>query len=194
MGHTEVHMDQKYVQALLKNDNKLIAEIYSKFAPKVVGYIQKNSGDESSARDIIQEALITIYDQAKTKGLQLTCPFDAYFFLICKRKWLNFLKKNKPEGVTINEEITSIGAQAQQQADETALYEDRASLFNAMLEKMGDACKKLLKLSFSIKSMEEVARKMEVTYAYARKKKSLCVGKLTKMVQESTQYHTLKNL
>lgn len=194
MGHTEVHIDQKYVQALLRNDNKLIAEIYSKFAPKVVGYIQKNSGDESAARDIIQEALITIYDQAKTKGLQLTCPFDAYFFLICKRKWLNFIKKNKPEGVTINEEITSIGAQAQQQADETALYDDRASLFNAMLKKMGDACRKLLKLSFSIKSMEEVARKMEVSYAYARKKKSLCVGKLTKMVQESAQYQTLKNL
>lgn len=194
MGHTEVHIDQKYVQALLKNDNKLIAEIYSKFAPKVVGYIQKNSGDESTARDIIQEALITIYDQAKTKGLQLTCPFDAYFFLICKRKWLNFIKKNKPAGVTINEEITSIGAQAQQQADETALYDDRASLFNAMLEKMGDACRKLLKLSFSITSMEEVARKMEVSYAYARKKKSLCVGKLTKMVQESAQYQTLKNL
>ena len=63
-----------------------------------------------------------------------------------------------------------------------------------MLEKMGDACRKLIKLSFSIKSMEEVARKMDVSYAYARKKKSLCVGKLTKMVQESAQYQTLKNL
>ncbi len=194
MGDHKVHSDQKYVQALLENDHKLIAEIYSRFAPKVIGYVQKNSGDESAARDIIQEALITIYDQAKTKGLTLSCPFDAYFFLICKRKWLNFLKKNKPEGVTINEEVTSIDRNVQQQADQTALYEDRASLFNQMLEQMGDACKKLLKLSFSIKSMEEVAKKLEVSYAYARKKKSLCVGKLTKMVQGSAQYQTLKNL
>lgn len=194
MGDNKVHIDQKYVQGLLANDTILVAEIYSRFAPKVVGYIQKNSGDEAAARDIIQEALITIYDQAKTKGLRLSCPFDAYFFLICKRKWLNLLKKNKPEGVTINEEITSIGEEAQQQADENALYEDRASLFNHMLDQMGEACKKLLKLSFSIKSMEEVAKKLDVTYAYARKKKSLCVGKLTKMVQESAQYQTLKNL
>lgn len=189
-----MHIDQKYVQGLLRNDSILVEEIYTRFAPKVVVYIQKNSGDEAAARDIIQEALITIYDQAKTKGLQLSCPFDAYFFLICKRKWLNLLKKNKPEGVTINEEITSIGEEAQQQADENALYEDRASLFNRMLDQMGDACKKLLKLSFSITSMEEVARKLDVTYGYARKKKSLCVGKLTKMVQESAQYQTLKNL
>lgn len=194
MGDHKVHSDQKYVQALLVNDNKLIAEIYTRFAPKVIGYVQKNNGDESAARDIIQEALITMYDQAKTKGLTLSCPFDAYFFLICKRKWLNFLKKNKPEGVTINEEVTSIDRNVQEQADQTALYEDRASLFNQMLEQMGDACKKLLKLSFSIKSMEEVAKKLEVSYAYARKKKSLCVGKLTKMVQGSAQYQTLKNL
>lgn len=194
MGDHKVHADQKYVQALLVSDNKLIAEIYTRFAPKVVGYIQKNNGDESAARDIIQESLITIYDQAKTKGLTLTCPFDAYFFLICKRKWLNVLKKNKPEGVTINEEVTSIDIHVQQQADQTALYEDRASLFNKMLEQMGDACKKLLKLSFSIKSMEEVAKRLDVSYAYARKKKSLCIGKLTKMVQESAQYQTLKNL
>ena len=194
MGDYEVHTDQKYVQALLIHDHKLIAEIYTRFAPKVIRYVQKNSGNESAARDIIQEALITIYDQAKTKGLKLSCPFDAYFFLICKRKWLNFLKKNKPEGVTINEEVTSIDRNVQEQADQTALYEDRASLFNQMLEQMGDACKKLLKLSFSIKSMEEVAKKLEVSYAYARKKKSLCVGKLTKMVQGSAQYQTLKNL
>lgn len=194
MGDYEVHTDQKYVEALLINDSKLIAEIYTRFAPKVIGYIQKNSGNESAARDIIQEVLITIYDQAKTKGLTLSCPFDAYFFLICKRKWLTFLKKNKPLGVTINEEVTSIDRNVQQETDQTALYEDRASLFNQMLEQMGEACKKLLKLSFSIKSMEEVANKLGVSYAYARKKKSLCVGKLTEMVQGSAQYKTLKNL
>lgn len=194
MGDSKVHPDQKYVHALLINDHKLIAEIYTRFAPKVIGYIQKNSGDESAARDIIQEALITIYDQAKTKGLTLSCPFDAYFFLICKRKWLNLLKKNKPEGVTINDEVTSIDRNVQEQADQTALYEDRAHLFNQMLAQMGDACKKLLKLSFSIKSMEEVAKKLEVSYAYARKKKSLCIGKLTEMVQGSVQYQTLKHL
>lgn len=194
MGDHEVHIDQKYVQALLENDNKLIAEIYVRFAPKVIGFIQKNNGNESAARDIIQEALIAIYDQAKTKGLTLSCPFDAYFFLICKRKWFNFLKKNKPVGVTINEEVTSIDTNVQQQADQTALYEDRASLFNQMLEQMGEACKKLLKLSFSIKSMEEVANKLGVSYAYARKKKSLCIGKLTDMVRGSAQYKTLKNL
>jgi RNA polymerase sigma factor (sigma-70 family) len=194
MGDYSTHPDQKYVDALLNNDNKGIAEIYSLFAPKVIGYIKKNSGDDARAQDIVQEGILTIYDQAKTKGLQLTCPFDAYFFLICKRKWLNVLKKTSPERVTINEEITSIDAQIQSQADETTMFEAQTSLFNEMLASMGEKCRELIKLTFTIKSMEMVAEKLGVSYAYARKKKSLCVGKLTEMVRGSRKYQTLKNL
>lgn len=194
MGDYSTHPDQKYVDALLNNDNKGIAEIYSLFAPKVIGYIKKNSGDDARAQDIVQEGILTIYDQAKTKGLQLTCPFDAYFFLICKRKWLNVLKKTSPERVTINEEITSIDAQIQSQADETSMFEAQTSLFNEMLASMGEKCRELIKLTFTIKSMEMVAEKLGVSYAYARKKKSLCVGKLTEMVRGSRKYQTLKNL
>tara|TARA_R110002051_G_scaffold10175_11_gene38871 strand:- start:73024 stop:73608 length:585 start_codon:yes stop_codon:yes gene_type:complete len=194
MGDYSTHPDQKYVDALLNNDNKGIAEIYSLFAPKVIGYIKKNSGDDARAQDIVQEGILTIYDQAKTKGLQLTCPFDAYFLLICKRKWLNVLKKTSPERVTINEEITSIDAQIQSQADETTMFEAQTSLFNEMLASMGEKCRELIKLTFTIKSMEMVAEKLGVSYAYARKKKSLCVGKLTEMVRGSRKYQTLKNL
>jgi RNA polymerase sigma factor (sigma-70 family) len=194
MGDNSTHPDQKYVDALLNNDHKGIAEIYSLFAPKVIGYVKKNSGDDARAQDIVQEGILTIYDQAKTKGLQLTCPFDAYFFLVCKRKWLNVLKKSSPERVTINEEITSIDAQIQSQADETTMFEAQTSLFNEMLASMGEKCRELIKLTFTIKSMEMVAEKLGVSYAYARKKKSLCVGKLTEMVRGSRKYQTLKNL
>lgn len=85
VGDSNLYPDQKYVRAFLINDHKLIAEIYALFAPKVIGYIQKNSGDEAAARDIIQETLMTLYDQAKTKGLALSCPFDAYFFYYVNR-------------------------------------------------------------------------------------------------------------
>jgi len=193
MGKINEHKDQRYIEALLNDDNMLVAEIYHRFAPKIIGYIKKNSGDEAQARDIIQAGMMTIYDQAKTKGLTLTCPFDAYFFLICKRKWLNALKKNNPERVTINDEITSIDAQLAEQVEETERYNSRSQLFNTMLASMGEKCRELIKLSFALKSMEEVAQKLGVSYAYARKKKSLCVGKLTTMIQASSQYQDLKN-
>ncbi|WP_298541759.1 sigma-70 family RNA polymerase sigma factor [uncultured Aquimarina sp.] len=194
MGNNKAHADQKYIEALLKNDTIVIREIYEKFAPKVVGYIKKNSGDESKAQDIIQETLITIYKQAKEKELMLTCPFDAYFFLLCKRKWLNELKKNTAKEVTINEEVVSINDESVQYADETLIFEAKNKLFAEMFDQLGKACKELLKATFTIKSMEEVATKLGQSYGYVRKKKSLCIGQLTKMVQSAPKYNQIKNL
>ena len=126
----------------------------------------------------------------KEKGLQLTCPFDAYFFLLCKRKWLNTLKKNNKE-VTINEVVLSEDDDTRELALETALFTEKQELFNEMFQKLGTACKDLIKATFKIKSMEEVAASLGITYAYARKKKSLCIGKLTKLVQESPKFNQL---
>ena len=159
--------------------------------PKVINYIKQNSGNVDKAQDVIQETLITIYNQASEKKLQLTCPFDAYFFLLCKRKWLNELKKSSNKEVTINEEVLSKDDEAQELAFETSVFGEKQALFTEMFSKLGTACKDLLTATFKIKSMEEVAKSLGVTYAYARKKKSLCIGKLTKLVQESPQFNQL---
>ncbi len=194
MGNNKPHPDQKYIEALLKNDTILLSEIYEKFAPKVVGYIKKNSGDDSRAQDIIQETLITIYKQAKEKELKLTCPFDAYFFLLCKRKWLNELKKSSQKEVTINEEVVSINDESVRFAEETEIFNAKHELFTEMFDQLGKACKELLKVTFTIKSMEEVAQKLGQSYAYVRKKKSLCIGQLTQLVQNAPKFNRLKNL
>lgn len=191
MSQKKIHEDQKYVDGLVNNNAFIIQAIYDKFAPKVINYIKQNSGDADNAQDIIQDTIITIYNQGSQKGLQLTCPFDAYFFLLCKRKWLNVLKKSNNKEVTINEEILSKDDDAYQLSFETSVFEDKQKLFNQMFQKLGDACKDLLQATFKIKSMEEVAKSLNVSYAYARKKKSLCIGQLTKLVKESPTFNQL---
>ncbi|WP_159018519.1 RNA polymerase sigma factor [Algibacter sp. L3A6] len=193
MSEKKIHEDQKYIDGLLKNNSFIIQAIYDKFVPKVVNYIKQNSGSRDQAQDVVQDTLVTIYNQASEKGLKLTCPFDAYFFLLCKRKWLNVLKKTSNKEVTINEEVLSKGDEAQELAFETSVFGEKQALFAEMFEKLGNACQDLLKATFKIKSMEEVAASLNVTYAYARKKKSLCIGKLTELVRESPKFNQFNN-
>ena len=191
MSSKKVHEDQKYIDGLVNNNSFIIQTIYDKFVPKVINYVKQNSGDEEYAQDVVQDTIITIYNQAIQKNLQLTCPFDAYFFLLCKRKWLNTLKKINNKEVTINEEVLSKDDDAAQFVFETSIFENKQNLFNQMFDQLGKACKDLLNATFKIKSMEEVAASLNVSYAYARKKKSLCIGQLTKMVQESPTFNQL---
>lgn len=191
MSEKNAHPDQLYIDGLLQNKSSVIDAIYKKFVPKVKNYIRTNSGNDDDAQDVIQEVLITIYNQAKTNGLQLTCPFDAYFFLLCKRRWLNELKKSSNKEVTLQDENVSTDESVQEMTLQTEVFDEKQSLFDEMFQKLGEKCQEVLKLSFVTKTMEEVAQKLNVTYGYVRKKKSICTGQLTEMIQQSARYKSI---
>lgn len=193
MSAQKTHADQKYIDGLKQDNSFIIREIYERFVPKVIHFICQNNGDEADAKDLIQEVLLIIYDQAWVNDLKLTCPFDAYFFLLCKRRWYNKLKKKKLVTVTLEEEIVSNHEDTNQSVFETSVFENQHQLFLTMFQKLGKACQDLLKKSFEIDSMKEVAEHLDISYAYARKKKSLCIGKLTEMIHESPHYKNLKS-
>lgn len=192
MANSKVHPDQYLIEGLANNDSEVIRSIYKEFVPKVVSYIRNNSGDEDQAQDVIQEILIVLFNQAKAKQLQLTCPFDAYFFLLCKRKWLNELKKSSNKGVTIQDDFTSTNEPTEDMVAQTEVFEEKQQLFDTMFQRLGEKCQEVLKWSFTLKSMEEVAEKLNVSYAYVRKKKSLCTGQLTQWIQEHSSFKSLK--
>lgn len=193
MAAATVHSDQIYIEGLANNDSEVIHAIYKKFVPKVVHYIKNNSGDADKAQDVVQEVLILLFNQAKAQQLQLTCPFDAYFFLLCKRKWLNELKKHSNKGVTIKDEQPSIHDAADEMVLRTEHFDEKQQLYDAMFLKLGEKCQELIKLSFELPSMEQVAEKLAVTYGYVRKKKSLCIGQLTQLIQENNRFKSIKN-
>ncbi|WP_298365271.1 sigma-70 family RNA polymerase sigma factor [uncultured Lutibacter sp.] len=187
------HADNIYIEALLKNDSRVLSKLYERFSHKIVAYVRNNNGNADDAQDIIQETLVTIYHQAKEKNFILTCPFDAYFYLLCKRRWLNELKKRGNNRVTILEDEASIKDEHLEQVEETEIFEQQSQLFESKFKELGQKCQELLKATFKIKKMEEVAELLGVTYGYARKKKSQCMGKLTQLVKDSNEFQQLKD-
>jgi len=179
-----VHADQRFLTALLNNEVGLINEIYKKTAGKVKSFIVFNNGTIADAEDIFQEALVDIYNQAKYKGLQLTCPFEPFLLLVCKRKWLNELKKRSVLPVTNNEDdLLHIGEDTFEQAELLEKQQEQAVLFLKAFEKLGERCKEIIRWSMQGDAQEKVAEALGVTYGYLRKKKSECMASLIKMVQ-----------
>ncbi|WP_018611326.1 RNA polymerase sigma factor [Segetibacter koreensis] len=188
------HHDQKYIDALINNNTVVLKELYEKFSGKIKQMVLKNNGTETEAGDIFQEALLSIYNKAKTGNFVLTCPFDAFLYLICKKKWLSHLTKVKTSKVTFIDSAgyNNLGEETFKVAEDFLLQDERRNLLNEKFEELGDGCKELLQLSWSGKTMEEVAEILKVTYGYARKKKSECIGKLTMLVKASSKFNYLK--
>jgi len=143
MGKIKIHPDQKYIERLSANNLAVIQEIYKKFVPKVVFYIKNNSGDQDHAQEVVQEIMILLFNQAKAKTLKLTCPFDAYFFLLCKRKWLTKLKKISSKAVTIHEDVGSINEAGLKLVQKTEQFDEKQQLFDTTFLKLDDKCQEL---------------------------------------------------
>jgi RNA polymerase sigma factor (sigma-70 family) len=185
-----IHVDQRYLQGLVENSSTVIREIYERFAGKVKSYILKNNGDEEDAADILQEALINIYRQAKNGALLLSCPFEAFLLLVCKRKWLNELKKRGSKRVTNDlESVSDTGVDELELSEQIMEQDQKTGLFLAMFEKLGDTCKKIIRISLNGKPQDENAAALGLTYSFFRKKKSECMTTLMKHIQANQPHY-----
>jgi len=188
------HKDYIYIKALAENDTFLINRIYEKFSPKIIGFVRKNSGNESEAQDLFQDALIAIFHKATDNDFVLTCPFDAYLFMVCRNKWFNILKSKAKKGVTLVEPSTfNNDKQIETLSEETCIEDDKQKLFDKKLLEISPKCQELLKTSWAGNSMDKVAELLNVSYGYARKKKSECMKKLTSIIKDSSEYKTIKS-
>ncbi len=189
----ESHADQKYIEALIHNDEKLLHELYEKYSPAIRNMVVKNSGTDEEASDLFQEVLIAIYQRAKKEDFRLTCPIGAYLHLLCKNRWINELnKKNKKRVTSIDDLGYNIGSDVFKEVAIIENQRERLHLLQSKLSELGSGCHELLQLNWSGHSLEEVAKKLNSTYGYIRKKKSECMGKLIELVKKSPSFKSLQ--
>jgi len=179
-----IHPDQRFLVGLLHNDTQVVEEIYRRFAPSIKYHILQNRGSEDDAADIFQESLIDIYNQAKHKALQLTCPFEPFLLLVCKRKWLNELKKRGHSPVTKStDDVSDWGEDVFAAAEQAVREEDKSRVFLKEFGRLGEKCREILRLSLTGDRQEKIAEALGVTYGYLRKKKSECMATLLSYIQ-----------
>jgi RNA polymerase sigma factor (sigma-70 family) len=188
------HPDQKYVEALLNNNKVVLEEIYRRFSGKIKRMVLKNQGTVDDAADVFQDALMSIYHKAKEQDFKLTCPLDAFLYLICKKKWLNELSKRRivVRLIEVGNTEETFSEDSFKLADDCAIKEQRLNLLLEKVAELSTSAQQLLNLSWSGKSMDEVAEILGVTYGYARKKKSKCMEKLITLVQGAPEFSTIK--
>ena len=173
--------EQSLLKGLAGNDRNAIETIYRTHYSMIQTLVINNSGTSDDARDIFQEAIIVLYEKAKTGSFELHAQLKTYIYAVCRRLWLKKLAFNQrfsgdlanaPETIAIEEDIE--------------LYEHRTQDFELMeqaLQNLGEPCKELLE-SYYIrkKNMSEIAKEFGYTNAdNAKNQKYKCLMRLKKI-------------
>jgi len=173
--------EELLLKGLAENNSKAIETIYKQNFNIVQAFILNNNGSYDEARDIFQEAMITLYEKVQTESFVLTCKINTYVYSVCRRLWLKRLQQlgrysNQIDGF---EETLQV-------EDEIEAHERKNTDF-AMMEKalnsIGEPCRTLLE-SFYIKKigMQELAKQFGYTNAdNAKTQKYKCLLRLKKI-------------
>src|SRR6185312_2836027 len=137
-----VFNEQDLLEGLAKNDRNAIETIYRQHYNMVQSMILSNSGYPEDARDIFQEAMIVLYQKARSGSFELNSQLKTYLYSVCRRLWLkrlNQMQKISPEVESLEDTVPV--------EEELEKHEQRNKEFQVMeraLNNLGEPCKSLL--------------------------------------------------
>jgi len=167
---------------------QVLKYVYASVDESLRNFINANGGDNLSADDIIQDAIIVWYEKVKNQEFKLQTTITGYIYTVGKYIWYNKQRKNKR--ITHNEfQEAAIKDDDFTEQDFELFYIDKTHFVEKLLEESGASCKKILIESIYMKSsMQEIAMANDLkNEQVARNKKSKCLKKLRKII-EATPY------
>jgi len=185
------HPDQKYIEALLVDDRKLIKEIFKKWGPEARNFVIKNSGTPEDAKDIFQETIAALLLRVRKEKFTLTVPLGGYLYFIYRSKWFNKLAKNKKNPVTINDLQGYTGKSiSETQAAEINLLEFRSNIIKACFKQLSERCKNILNAQYyeKLKGVTIMERYNFPSIGAVRKAMYDCRERLEKLMRKHPDF------
>lgn len=173
--------EQALLKGLAKNDSKAIELLYKSHFTMIQHFVLNNNGSFDDARDIFQEAMITLYEKVQSDSFVLSCQIKTYLFSICKNLWLKRLQQMGKYSSPLNaeEESVSIENDLEEHEKKDAAF----AIMNRSLNSLGEPCKSLLEGYYlNKKGMQELAADFGYTNAdNAKNQKYKCLIRLKKL-------------
>jgi RNA polymerase sigma factor (sigma-70 family) len=186
---SEKPTDQQVLDKIKQGDQRMLLFLYKRNVDPIRSYIIRNNGNTADVEDMLQEALVILWQNAQKVDFVLSSKLDTYLYAIAKNLWLKQLRKNGRMHLSDFESDHSPDI-----ADTTEEYnDDKYTVLSKYLNQLGETCRTLLTFFyFEQWDMEQIAAKMQFANAdTAKAKKYQCKKKLEELIK---QHYTAEEL
>lgn len=169
------------LQGLARNDKKAVETIYKENFGSVQSLIINNNGTADDAKDIFQEAMIVLYEKARSGSFELNCLIKTYVYSVSRRLWLKRLQQaNRYNGELSG---TEAAIPVEEDISEHTRRDAEFEMMGKAIMSLGEPCKSLLEAFYLKKqNMQEIATSFGYTNAEnAKTQKYKCLVRLKKI-------------
>ena len=182
MKDSTLEQEISLLKGLARNDKKSVEMIYSQNYNLVQALVVNNNGTIDDAKDIFQEAMMVLYDKARSGSFELNCQIRTYLYSVARRLWLKKLNQSNRHTADFddtNETQIAVDGDVVEHEKKDAEFE----MMHTAISTLGEPCKSLLEaFYFKNNSMQEIAEVFGYTNAEnAKTQKYKCLMRLKKI-------------
>lgn len=179
-----VESDQKIIERIRNGDEKALAGLYRNNIAMVRKYVIDNSGREDDAQDMLQDALVVLWENVTHGNFDLTSKISTYLYSVVRNKWLREINKRKVGKVISLEDYEVVEERID--ALRSIIHKEEYLVILKCIDQMGATCRKVLTMFYlEEKGMEEIARVLRFNNTdVAKAKKWQCKKELEKIVRK----------
>ncbi|HVG12662.1 MAG TPA: sigma-70 family RNA polymerase sigma factor [Flavisolibacter sp.] len=175
----DARLDKALLEGLAINDTKAIETIYKENYNMVQSLVTANNGSSDDAKDIFQEAMMVLFEKARSGTFELNCLLKTYVYSVCRRLWLKkLLHQNRFTLSDVEAETVAV----EEDLDHHYRKDEEFGMMENAMGNLGEPCKSLLEAYYLQKrNMQEIAASFGYTNAEnAKNQKYKCLIRLKK--------------
>jgi RNA polymerase sigma factor (sigma-70 family) len=176
--------DARILDQIRNGDEEALVKLYASNQKQILAYITRNSGTHDDAEDMLQEALIVLWESVRTGRYEHSARIGTFVFATVRNMWLRKLAHMRRErAMDMSDDPTPDVAKS---ILEQMIDAEQTSGVAMAVAKLGDPCRSILLLYYwEERSMEEIASALGFANAdTVKSKKYQCKKALEKLLRE----------
>lgn len=181
MQQTTIPNNENLITRIKNGEREVLVDLFKQNEAMIKKYVFEHQGEAEDAEDILQDAVIVLWQNARKPDFKLEVKPSTYIFAICKNLWSKRWKKNQRQSHLEVLEVTEKPLSNESQLEELDL-----SIVRNLLNEMGELCRKiLLMFYFDGFDMNTIAEANDLANSnVAKSKKHQCLKTLANQVKE----------
>ena len=176
-------LEHVFIERIRVNEREVLGELYLRYEKMVFSYIRNHGGSTEDAEDLLQEALVVLWQKVNSGTFELKSKLSTYIMAVVKNMWMAEHRKKYHQN---RDEFPLQVSDSNPGTLDTLVENEQIQIVHQALKEISDLCRQLLSMFyFEEKPLDDLVQILGFANTnVAKSKKYQCKKALEKLVQQ----------
>ena len=184
---------EQLLEGIKSRNNNVLTFIYREYYPLIESFVLQNKGNEDDAKDVFQEAIISLYKYVTESNFKIEKTFKTYLYSICRFIWLKQLRSRK---IHLKNIVELDDPQVVEYPSEENISEEmEMDLYRKHFFALDKECQYILEKSLEKVPYDTIAKELGYkNEKHIRNRKFRCKEALIRRIKSDPEYVNIERL